>query len=278
MKTLIADCGATAAKWALFDPTIGDTPVATLTSDGFNVASLDTDGIVRKLSAARALIAKAQLVRFYGAGCRQGAGQRSVEQAFKEINPEIEVKACSDIFASIHALAPDGKAIVSILGTGVNAVVVRDGDIVDSVRSTGYILGDYGSGAALGRELMSRYVAGRLPRHLVDSLEEEYHITPDTVIAAVYRGDAPRAFLGSFGPWLSGNKADGYIAGLLHDEFCNYARVSLQPLWERHHADIRLSGSVAFYFRDQVVAAISEVIPDARVTSVIRSPLDHLKA
>ena len=272
------DCGATAAKWALFDPTIGERPVETLTTDGFNVAALDKAGIAGKLSAARALIEKAQLVRFYGAGCRQGEGQRNVEQAFREINPKAEIKASSDIFASIHALAPDGKAIVSIMGTGVNAVVAADGEVVDSVRSTGYILGDYGSGAALGRELMSRYVSGRLPRNLVDSLEKEYHITPDEVIAAVYRGDAPRSFLGSFGPWLSSNKADEFIAGLLHTEFCNYARVSLQPLWERHHADIRLSGSVAFYFRDQVVAAISEVLPAARVTSIIRSPLDNLSA
>ncbi len=276
--TLIVDCGATSARWMLYDPAGGKAPVETLTTDGFSVASLDAEEITLRLSAAQAVISKARKIIFYGAGCLPGAGQRRVETAFGAINPDAEVSAYSDIYASIHALAPRGKAIVSIMGTGVNAVVVENGAIIDSVRSTGYILGDYGSGAALGRELMERYVSGRLPRHLADSLEADYGITPGSVIEEVYRGDAPRAFLGSFGPWLSMNKADGYVAGLLSTSFCNYARVSLLPLWERHHAAIMLSGSVAYYFRNEVISAITEVIPSARVASIIRSPLEHFNA
>ncbi|MDE5785855.1 MAG: hypothetical protein K2H98_04915, partial [Duncaniella sp.] len=201
MNTLIVDCGSTSARWALFENAAVN-PVI-ITTAGFNASALGTEEIISVISPAADMIGRADEIRFYGAGCRKGDPAERVAAALAAIAPHAKISAAADIYAAIHALAPDDTALVAIAGTGVNAVVASCGEIIDSVTSTGYILGDYGSGAALGRSLMECYVSGRMPDDLRHDLEAEYGITPGSVIDAVYRGQSPRSFLGSFAPYVA---------------------------------------------------------------------------
>ncbi|MDE6485466.1 MAG: hypothetical protein K2L14_08740 [Duncaniella sp.] len=278
MKTLIADCGSTSARWALFDSAGKSAPAATVTTPGFNASALGVDEIKRVITPAADIIGSANVIRFYGAGCRKGEPSERVAEALAAFAPEAGITVMPDIYASIHALAPDDTALVAIVGTGVNAVVASHGEIIDYVTSTGYILGDHGSGAALGRSLMDMYVSGRLPETLKKALEAEYGITPSSVIDSVYRGTSPRSFLGSFAPFLLRNAGDPAIAGLLDNSFSTFVSVSLLPLLTRHHVDIRLSGSIAFHFRPYIEKSLAALMPEARITAVTANPIDCIRS
>ncbi|MDE6416601.1 MAG: hypothetical protein K2K68_06210 [Duncaniella sp.] len=275
MRTLITDCGSTSARWAMFDGHSAR-PVI-ITTSGFNASALGIEEIKRVIAPAVEIIGNADVIRFYGAGCRKGEPSERVAAALASFAPEARITVLPDIYASIHALAPADTALVAILGTGVNAVVASRGEIIDAVTSTGYILGDHGSGAALGRSLMDMYVSGRLPAALEEALEAEYCITSASVIDSVYRGPSPRSFLGSFAPFLLRNAAHPVIAGLLSDSFDTFVRVSLLPLLDRHDVDIRLSGSIAFHFRAHIEDALARFRPAARITAVTANPIDCIR-
>lgn len=276
MKILIADCGSTSARWALHD-TLQPGELTVITTSGFNASALDTDAIAALIAPVAQMARMADEIRFYGAGCRAGEPSERVAAAFATIAPDARITVAADIYAAIHALAPADTAIVAILGTGVNAVVASQGEIIDAVPSTGYILGDYGSGASMGRTLMGLYVSGRLPLDLQRSLESDHGITVAAVIDSVYRGAAPRAFLGSFAPYILSHDAHPLIAKLIEDEFTKFVNVSLRPLYERHKADIRLSGSIAAHFRHHISAAISASLPGARLSAVTANPIDCIR-
>lgn len=275
MKTLIVDCGSTSARWALFDSDVDKPEV--VTTAGFNASALDTKEIIRVIAPVTDLICSADDIRFYGAGCRKGEPAERVAAALACIAPNAGISVSADIYAAIQALAPHDKALVAIVGTGVNAVVASDGEVIDSVTSTGYILGDHGSGAALGRSLMDCYVSGRLPDQLRLELETEHHLSPATVIDAVYRGQAPRSFLGSFAPFMLRNASHPTIAAILRDQFSAFARMSILPLLERHNVDVRLCGSIACHFRNHIAEALSAVAPEARIKAVVANPIDCIR-
>ncbi len=276
MKTLIVDCGSTSARWALHDSDRPDSPVTIITA-GFNASALNVDEIKRVIAPAAEVIRRADAIRFYGAGCRPGAPSERVAEALSSYVLTAKITVWSDIYASIHAVAPEDDAIVAIAGTGVNAVAVSRGEIIDAVTSTGYILGDFGSGAALGRSLMEMYVSGRLSETLRRKLEEEYDLSPSSVIDSVYRGSNPRSFLGSFARFLLSNASEPEVDALLREQFGAFVKLSLLPLLERHNYDIRLTGSIAYYFRSYIEEALSDLRPEARITAVAADPILHIR-
>lgn len=272
METIvIADCGSTSVDWAVLT---GD-KVSRLSTEGFNASALSADEVERMLQPAAADIAHADVIRFYGAGCREGEPSLRVERALRRMTHAASVTVRSDIYASIDATAPDGEAIVSILGTGSNSCRVADGRIAESIRSAGFILGDDGSGAAMGRELMGEYIGGRLPADLTARLEADYGITPDEVIYRVYRRPRANAFLGSFAPFLAANATDEAIDRIISGQMRRFVDHNIARLTGHETLPCHFTGSVAVYFEPQLRKAMEGV---AAVGKIIKSPLEEIVA
>ena len=79
--------------------------------------------------------------------------------------------------------------------TGLNSCFYDGYVIVKNVRVGGYILGDEGSGAALGKQFLSDVLKKLAPQVLIDDFFEKYDLTFHDVMDAVYNRPFPNRFL-----------------------------------------------------------------------------------
>lgn len=268
---LIADSGSTKTDWLL---RVGERNKARIATQGINPFMLseeEIESILRnELLTNEEFICPTE-IRFYGAGCR-GAQCDVVASALRKAMPTAEnVKVDSDLAGAAHALYGKADGIACILGTGSNSGLFVDGKIVENVSPLGFILGDEGSGAVLGRRLVGDVLKKQLPEHLCRAFEEAYHLTGDEIIRRTYKEPFPNRFLASFAPFLHAHRKDEAIAALLHEEFSRFFRRNVAA-YQRPDLPVGFVGSVAWYFREEVAKAATDT--GFKMGRIKRCPLD----
>ena len=138
-----------------------------------------------------------------------------------------EVYAASDMEGAVKGTVADGDGIVAILGTGSNSACYKNGVQTDKVAALGYILGDEGSGAVIGRTLVSDIFKGVAPKHIVQAFEEEYSLSEADILERVYRQPQANRFLASFTKFLSPRLDDSYVWGLVEQCFEQFVNRNL---------------------------------------------------
>ncbi|MBQ0069664.1 MAG: hypothetical protein KBT09_07935, partial [Bacteroidales bacterium] len=124
-------------------------------------------------------------VYYYGAGCSNPEKNKIVEASLVA-QFKTPVTVMSDLLGAARGLLVHEPGLACILGTGSNSCLYDGQNIVKSVRSLGFILGDEGSGAALGRLFLGDVLKNVAPREIIDDFFEKYKVTPDTILDAVY--------------------------------------------------------------------------------------------
>lgn len=273
--TLIADSGSTKTDWLLLDNETGKQ--RTFKTQGINPFMLSEEQI-KEIIQCELLNENDFLppkeIRFYGAGCRgkQCDILRSVlAQLFSLTTSHIVVD--SDLVGAAKALCGDADGIACILGTGSNSCLYQNGKIVSNVSPLGYILGDEGSGAVLGRRLIGDVLKHQLPLHLCQDFEEQYHLSSDDMITRVYKQPFANRFLASFVPFLHRHKEELVIRDLLIEEFSRFFQRNIRQ-YNRPDLPVSFVGSVAYYFQDELeVAAIQCGFTLGRV---LKNPLEGM--
>lgn len=244
---LICDSGSTKADWLYVDYT-GESQVRT---KGLNPVRDSLDTIQETLSEIPSWMPDE--VFFYGAGCIHPYSD-TLAGALSKRFPKAAIQVESDMLGAARALFGLEEGIACILGTGSNSCLCRDGNIIKQVPSLGYILGDEGSGAVLGRRLVGDLLKGQLPQALLDDFYEEYGLTQKLIIDKVYRQPAANRFLASLCPFISKHKNEESIHNLLSKEFERFlTRNVLQ--YGRHDLRISYVGGISVHFEDELRAA-----------------------
>lgn len=222
---LVADCGSTKCAWAL---SRADGSEERFVSTGVNPAVMDSDvveSLLREGLAGRS--ADAGKVFFYGAGCA-GEGARRMEAVLAGLFPSADIEVSSDLLGAARALFGDGAGIACILGTGSNSGYYDGRGIAANVRPMGFILGDEGSGASIGKIVLNQYYKGWLDEATRRDFEREYpSLTYDEVIRRVYREPGANRFLASFAPFAAAHMADTRLAERVGEGFAAFFRESL---------------------------------------------------
>lgn len=221
MNTLIADCGSTKAHWILL--TSGSyEPAADFITTGFNAAVTPRE-IIRGILTSEVCPAltghKIDRISFYGAGCIGGETDRNLSLLLSEALSSKDIEISSDLLAAARALFGQEKGIACILGTGSNSGLYNGEEIILNTPPLGYILGDEGSGAVLGKRLVGDIFKGLLPEEILDDFEATYHLSKQELIERVYRQPAANRYLASFCPFLSSHIDHPAIKSLLTEEF-----------------------------------------------------------
>ena len=243
-RILVCDSGSTKADWLYAN---GDSEEAVRT-DGINPVRDSGESINRIVASLPDW--KPECIYFYGAGCIEPYSA-SVRKALQERFPKALVSVESDLLGAARALFSHKEGIACILGTGSNSCLYKNGQITANVPPMGYILGDEGSGAVLGRQLVSDIVKGQLSQELKDAFMEEFQLTPALIVENVYRKPAANRFLASLCPFLSKHRNYDEIQRLLASEFERFLRRNVL-LYNRPDLEIRYVGSISVHFEHEL--------------------------
>lgn len=213
---LIIDSGATKTAWRAVHE---DGRVTAFQTQGLSPTAKGKDELadivadaMRQLYSVNEDISK---VYFYGAGLVSEALSDVLKDLFVRWYPEVEMNFASDLMAAARALFGDGSGVAAILGTGSNSCLYSGGKVLENIRPGGYILGDEGGGASVGKALLSDFIKGLLPSDIEKSFIEKYHLDYQEIIHRVYKDSGASAFLASFAPFIIEHQDDEYVQKLL---------------------------------------------------------------
>jgi N-acetylglucosamine kinase-like BadF-type ATPase len=277
---VIAEIGGSSSRWAVVEEGIDRSfPLKGETLPGFN--PLNGDGTLFReamdayFTQAHPDVLKAGTVLVYAAGC--GSPQRSalVRQALAPLWPGTTgIAVESDLLGAARGLCGRSKGMVLILGTGMNAGFFDGDQLWCPMPSLGWILGDEGSGADLGRTLLQDAFYKRMPEHLSMALFGAEGPALETVLQQVYRSPFPARALAAHTALLVPYLEEAYVRDLIVSRFHAMAEVltAFFPLEQR--AEVNATGSVAWGFRE----LLAEVLLDRGMTLTVveRDPLPGL--
>lgn len=261
---LIADSGSTKTAWAA-----GADIIYTAGINPVRDSRASIDGVLRALPALAP-----RAVYFYGAGCINPFKQ-SVEEALADRFPTAAISVESDLLGAARALCGHTEGIACILGTGSNSCLYDGHAIVQQVSPLGYILGDEGSGAVLGRTLVGDALKGQLG----DALRRDFlawaALTPADIINKVYREPQANRFLASLVPFLALRRGEAPVHALLVDAFRRFFARNVAA-YRRPDLPVHFAGGIAREFTAELQeAAQAEGFHTGRT---IGSPIDAMVA
>ena len=159
------------------------------------------------------------------------------------------------------------------LGTGSNSCYYDGKNIVTNVSPLGFILGDEGSGAVLGKLLVGDILKNQMTPGLKEKFLEQFNLTPAEIIDRVYRKPFPNRFLASFSPFLVQHLDEPVIRELVLNSFKKFLKRNVMQ-YDYQHAPVHFIGSVAFYYRELLSEACK--IMGVHLGTIIQSPMEGL--
>lgn len=270
---LIADSGSTHTTWALVDRDSSD--VLYCETPGINPYYQDEDEIVAVLSDEFSMdINQVRKIYFYGAGCANPEKCALVGRALMRFFGICEIDVQSDLMAAARALLGRGSGIAAILGTGSNSCYYDGHKIVSNVPPLGFILGDEGSGAVLGRTLVGDILKKQVPEQICSRFFERYQLSAADILERVYRHPFPNRFLAGFTHFIADNIEEEAMSDLVRKAFAAFfvRNIALYP--EATGLPVNFVGSVAYEFRELLKEAAA--ITGFGVGQIMRSPVAGL--
>lgn len=277
---LIADSGSTKTDWVLTDG--GQKVLRTQGMNPIHMAEQQMSKILRAelLPQLGDNVSSIDAVFFYGAGVRADMEEKmgrvlSESMTDAPFAKTGQVAACSDLLGAARALCGHSEGIACILGTGANSCLYDGSSIVANTPALGYVLGDEGSGAVLGRLFLNALFKGRLANELTDEFCAWAGTTLSGVIDRVYRQPLANRWLASLAPFIHEHLSHEGVRVLVVDNFVSFFRNNLDP-YARKDLAVSAVGSVGWHFRDCLEEAA--LVCGYRLGKVLKTPIEGLVA
>ncbi len=211
---------------------------------------------------------------FYGAGC---AFPEQIEQVRHTLSPYFNcpIEVGSDLLAAARALCGDQPGIACILGTGSNSCYYDGQEIVDNVSPLGYVLGDEGSGAVLGKLLVGDCLKGQLTPELRKAFFQRFQLTPQEILNRVYKQPFPNRFLASLSPFLLEHIDAPCIRQLVLNSFKSFFQRNVNT-YQHPELPVHFVGSIAYYYQPLLTEAATQA--GFIVGNISKSPMEGLVA
>jgi len=268
---LIADSGTTKTEWCLITDR-GD--LETVITSGINPFYQDAENISAILQKEFTGVKKFDAIYFYGAGCINQEKQNIVREALLNVFKVTNIFVGSDLLAAAHSLCQEQSGVVCILGTGSNSCYYNGNEIVANVSPLGFILGDEGSGAVLGKKLIGDVLKKQLPQSLIDDFFETYQTTAAGILENVYKKPFPSRYLAGFTKFLSKNIKHPEIEKIVTNSFRDFVTRNLLQYSEIRQTPIHFTGSIAFHFEAQLRKVIEE--QNLMLGRIVQAPMEGL--
>lgn len=272
---LIADSGATKAEWCL----VNNGKKKTIITQGISPYFLNTEQITNLLlEELKPKLKNIEVdeVFYYGTGCANINNAKSVKKAVSNVFAGAKVDVTHDLMAAARALCGHEKGIACILGTGSNSCYYNGKKIVKNSPGLGYVLGDEGSGAYLGKKVIQYYLYGTFDDELRGRFDLTYTTNAAEILENVYKKPLPNRYLASFARFLADNRGHYMIENIIEDGLNDFFFNHLCKYRETWTLPISFAGSVAFGFKD-VLQQLCNCY-EFELGKVMKNPMEGLVA
>ncbi|MBP5509084.1 MAG: ATPase [Prevotella sp.] len=272
---LIADSGSTKTDWCL---TASEAFPLRMSTQGINpffqtdeqICGILFDELLPQIPPVSVDLIKE--VHFYGAGIRPEMRER-MNGILSKAFPKTNIKVESDLLGAAHALFGHGEGIACILGTGSNSGLYDGQSIIANTPPLGFILGDEGSGAVLGKLFLGSLCKGLMPNGLLEDYLKETQQEVSDIIQAVYRQPLPNRYLARASRFIHSHIHVEEVRKLVVDNFRAFFKRNIVQ-YGRRDLPVGAIGSVAWYYQEELKEAAQ--MEGFLVDRVLQSPMEGL--
>jgi glucosamine kinase len=273
MALLIADSGSTKCEWQL----LYNGKKKKIFTTGISPYFLNTGQI--ELLLQKELLPKlknipVEKIFYYGTGLKDDANKKLINTVLKKIFPQSKTEVQTDLLGAARALSQNGKGICCILGTGSNSCYYNGKKILKNSPGIGYVLGDEGSGAYLGKKVIQYALYNTFDEELMMAFNKKYETHADEIIMNVYTKPQPNRYLASFALFLAENRGHYMIENIIEDGLNDFFFTHIVKYSESWLYPIHFTGSIAFGFKDVLKALCSSYQLEAG--TILKQPMDGL--
>ena len=272
---VIADCGATKSEWVTIH---SDGSTSRFTTKGVNASTMSATAITDIISEAGEKISVAEQsaaeIYLYMAGIPSDELKEAIYATFRQYFPVACLETYSDLMGAARAACGHQSGIAAIIGTGSNSCMYDGKEITKRVYSCGFILGDEGSAATLGKLFIADFLKGLIPSEIASEFSSRYPSDYATIVANVYKSEgSPSGYLGSFAPFILEHYDNPYIKELVDGNFRSFIRRSIKQYDTDKYA-VGVVGGFGFALKD-IFKRVAEQ-EGVNISRFIKSPIDGL--
>jgi N-acetylglucosamine kinase-like BadF-type ATPase len=270
---LVADSGSTKTSWCVIDAQGKQNYIETC---GLNPCLQPEDVIFDELqkNLCPKIDAEIKHIFYYGTGVtaeKQSVMREILAKAFPSAQT---IEAYSDLLGSARSVCGNQAGIACILGTGSNSCLFDGKNIIDAVNCGGYIIGDEGSGAVLGRNLLNAFLKRDLSPEIHDDLVKNYNLSYAYIVEKVYKTPMANTWMAGFTKYLNEHKDEACIRKIIVGSLTDFFAKNVEKYADYKNYKVHFIGSIAYHFKP-----ILEEIAQSRgisIGNIIKAPIEAL--
>ncbi len=272
MAILIADSGSTSCDWCFVQ---GDKKQK-FSTIGISPYFLSLTEIIKVFATVKAKIKNTPLeyIYFYGTGLSNKKNVTIIKSTLKTTFPKTKLEIKTDLLGAARSLLQNEKGIACILGTGSNVGFYNGKKVLKTSPALGFVLGDEGSGAYLGKKVLQYYLYKTFDDELRIAFEKKYNTTVSEILDSTYKQPLPNKYLASFATFLSENRGHFMIENIIEDGLHDFIYQHLYKFGESWTYPISFTGSIAYTFKDVIKEIFN--LYELKLGKIIKKPIDGL--
>lgn len=270
---LIADSGSTKAQWCLLNGnkkkiifTVGMSPYFINGEQIIKILNEEVWPEIKNTPPVK--------IFFYGTGCSNPGNVRIIKNCLKIVFPDAGISVNHDLMAAATALCGNEKGISCILGTGSNSCYYNGKKILKNSPGLGYVLGDEGSGAYLGKKVVQYFLYNTFDEDLMERFNKKYNTTAPEILDAVYKKPLPNRYLAGFALFLAENRGHYMVENIIEDGFNDFFFNHIYKYRESWTVPIHFVGSIAYGFKDVLKEMCQSY--ELKLGKVLKNPMEGL--
>lgn len=272
---IIADCGATKSEWVTIH---SDGSTSRFITKGVNASTMSASAIKDIISEAGEKISVAEQsaaeINLYMAGIPSEEIKKTICNSLQHYFPIASLEIHSDLLGAARAACGHRPGIAAIIGTGSNSCMYNGIEITKRVYSCGFILGDEGGAATLGKLFIADFLKGLIPAEIASEFSSRYPSDYATIVANVYKSEgSPSGYLGSFTPFILEHYGNPYIKELVDGNFRSLIRRAIKQYDTDKYA-VGVVGGFGFALKHIITRIASE--EGITISRFIKAPIDGL--
>lgn len=252
MSILIADSGSTKCEWCLVD----GRKRSTFFTQGMSPYFLTPEqmgAVIRNELLTQMRKKTPDEIHFYGTGNKNPENSKRTKKVLQKIFPGAKVTVDLDLLAAARALCQTRPGIACILGTGSNSCYYNGKKIVRNIPGLGYVLGDEGSGAYLGKKVIQYYLYDIFEKDLREKFEGKYKTNDSEILEHVYHQPLPNRYLAGYAKFLGENRGHYMIENIIEDGLNDFFFHHISGYRESEKYPVHFTGGIAYNFKDMVL-------------------------